>query len=143
MNTKWLDDLWYFLHKDYGTDIVYTRIGKADVNLDTGERQDVKTSLQIPAVFAPISLYAEYIQGKLGDTERASSRFLIRKSDLASIMPVDKDDYIVHQALRYNKLDFKDLFTLYSVGGVATPYALPYQVLQLDTFDNLGLGDGV
>lgn len=142
MNTKWIDDLWYHLHKDYGTEIVYTRIGKADVDYETGQRQDSKVSFQIPAVFAPISLYAEYIQGKLGDTERATSRFLIRKVDLASIV-VMTDDYIVHDNKRYMSLDFKDLYTLWSVGGVATTNAPAYQVLKVSAFDQLGLENGI
>jgi hypothetical protein len=142
MNTKWLDDLWYALHKDYGTEIVYTRIGKADVNYETGQRADVKTSLQIPAVFAPIGLYEEYLQKTVGATDRASSRFLVRKCDIASLGDLVADDYIIHANKRYMSLDIRDHFTLWSIGGVATPDANTYQVLNVGAFDQLGLGDG-
>lgn len=147
MNTKWLDDLWYALHKDYGTEIVYNQIGKAVVDYETGQRQDSKKTFQIPAVFAPVSLFQDYLDrlartGKENGVERSKSRFLIRKSDLASIV-VDTADFIVHEQKRYMQLDFQDLFTLWSVGGVATTGANAYQVLNVSTFDQLGLGDGV
>lgn len=142
MNTKWLDDLWYHLHKDYGTEIVYTRIGKAEVNYETGRREDKKTSLQIPAVYAPIGLYEEYLQKTLGATDRATSRFLVRKSDLVSLEPLVADDYIIHANKRYMQLDFKDHFTLWSIGGIATPNANTFQVLNVAAFDRMELGDG-
>lgn len=141
MNTKWIDDLWYFLNKDYGTRIVYTKIGKAEINYNTGAREDKKTSLDVPAIFAPVSLYQQYLEKELGRTDRASSRFLIRKSDLN--VEVEATDYIVHTDKRYNQLHFDDLFTLYCVSGVATTNALPYRVLNLTTTDQLGLGDGL
>lgn len=142
MNTKWLDDLWYSLYKDYGTEIVYTRIGKAEVNYTTGQREDKKISLQIPAVFAPIGLYEEYLQKTVGQVDRASSRFLVRKNDLESLGDLIADDYIVHANKRYMKLDIRDHFTLWSIGGVATPNAATYQVLNVEAFDRMELGDG-
>lgn len=147
MNTKWLDDLWYFLYKDYGTEIVYTKIGKGVVNLDTGIREDAKTSLQICAVVADISLYQEYLEklalraGRPDTVDRSKTRFLVKKSDIT--VPFETSDYIVHGEKRYMNLIADDLFSLYLFSGVATNFASPYKVLNVSANDQLGLNDGV
>lgn len=146
MNTKWIDDLFYFLNKDYGTTIVYTKIGKADVDYDTGSRQDIKQAFEIPGVAIPITLYQEYLDkltrlGNSDSVDRAKTRFLFRKCDMS--FEVETLDYFVHGPLRYTQLVADDLLSLWSVAGVATRGALPYRVLNLSATDNLGLGDGV
>lgn len=147
MNTKWLDDLFYFLTKDYGTRITYTKVGKADVNLDTGKRLDIKTSFDIQAVRIPISLYEEYLSritrlGNADAVDRAKVKFLVKKCDLAGLY-IDSEDYFVHEQFRYMNVTADDLMNLYALGGVATRNAAPYRVLNLSASDNLGLGDGV
>lgn len=148
MNTKWLDDLWYFLHKDYGTEIVYTKIGKSDIDYETGQREDVKDSFQIPAVMTNITLYQEYLEklasrdDRVDSVDRAKTRFLVRKSDLPNIV-IESSDYFVHEGRRYMQVKAEDYFTLYLLSGVATKDALPYRVLNLTTVDQLGLNDGI
>lgn len=141
MNTKWLDDLFYFLLKDYGTRIVYTRIGKADINYDTGVRTDVKDSNEIDAVLAPIGLYAQYLKTLIGSVNRAKSMFLVRKSDIP--FEPSPEDYFIHDNKRYRQLEFEDYITLYVVSGLATVDALTYNVVTLPVYDNIGLNDGV
>jgi hypothetical protein len=147
VNTKWIDDLFYFLNKDYGTRITYTQIGKADVDLDTGLRADLKTSIEVSAVRIPISLYQEYLSkitrlGNADAVDRAKVKFLVRKVDLQDLI-LDTADYFIHESLRYTNLAVEDLMSLYSLSGVATRNAAPYRVLNLSANDNLGLADGV
>jgi hypothetical protein len=147
MNTKWLDDLWYALYKDYGTEIVYTKIGKAAVNYESGQREDVKLSFQIPAVCAPVTLYQEYLEklagkeGRPDRVDRAKTRFLVKKNDLQ--VEIESADYFVYLDKRYMNVVADDLLILYVLSGVATPGARPYRVINLTTNDQLGLGDGV
>jgi hypothetical protein len=146
MNPRWIDDLFYFLRKEYGAEIVYTKIGKGVVNYESGLREDKKEVFQIPAVIAPISLYQEYLDrfsnlGKGDSVDRAKTRILVRKSDLP--ITFDPDDYIVHGEHRYTDLKCEDLLSLWVVSGVATRFAPVYKTLQVAAGDNLGIADGV
>jgi hypothetical protein len=146
MSPKWIDDLYYFLLKEYGTEIVYTKIGKADVNYESGVREDRKETFQVQAVLAPVTLYQEYLermsaQGKADAVDRARTRFLIKKADVP--VTFEPADYIVHGEHRYTNLRAEDLLTLWVVSGVATRFAPLYRTLQVAANDNIGLGDGV
>lgn len=146
MNPKWLDDLFYFLRKDYGTVVVYTKIGKAEINYESGQREDTKQVFQVPAVVAPVSLFQEYLDkmtamGKGDSVDRAKTRFLVRRSDLPVVF--ESDDYIVQGDNRYTDLKCEELLTYWVISGVATRFAPTYKTLQVAAGDNIGLADGV
>lgn len=143
MDQTWVEQLFYFFYKDYGTTINYVRIEKANVDYETGQREDKKTVYPLSAVLTPKTIYSQFIAKVLGKTEFEKTIFLIKKSDLPAGFVLYTDDYFIHGNLRYGNLEIDDALSCYILMGKAVTNSLPYNVVQVQGNDNVGLNDGI
>lgn len=105
---KMILDTFYFLKKEYGTTIQLTKVGKGEVDLDTGVQTPNHTTYGISAVFAPVGLTTEFLLKLLGRVEKIESVFLIRLADLPAGLSVEPTDFFVHGNLKYQSLEIED-----------------------------------
>lgn len=143
MSVQWLRDLYYFLNKDYGTTITYFKIGKGNIDLDTGVREDKKNTYPLSAVMIPVkSIFDDFVTKNLGKDEKSKAKFLISKEELPEGFRFETEDYFVHGNLRYGELKIEDYNELFLITGTSFTNALPYNVVHLEANDNVGLNDG-
>jgi len=141
MVSNWVSDLFYQMNQDYGTTISYTQIGKGDIDLDTGKRNDVKTALDIRAVIAPKSLYADFLVKVLGKVEYNKTMFLVLKADLPETFIPSTDDFISYNQKRYTQLEFNDLLSCYIISGIGANVGASYTVRNVSITDELRIDD--
>lgn len=111
----------YFLRKDYGTTILYSKPGKGDIDPDTGLRSTAADrTFPLPAVFVPVGHMTEWLLKILGKVETVESVFLVQTSDLPPGTTVESGDYFVHGNRKFRNLEFEDFGgVLYALTGKA------------------------
>lgn len=126
--------------KDYGTQINYVQIGKADINYETGQRTDTKSVRSLSAVMIPTnSIYQQFMSKDWGTDTKARVQFLVERPE--DLIP-SPDDYMIHGNLRYGNLVIDDYMELLVISGVASTQASTYNVISVDASDQLKVGDG-
>lgn len=107
--TRVLLDTFYHLMKDYGTTIIFTKVGKGDVNPETGRRDtSADRTFPLSAVLTPVGVTTEFMLKVIGRIEKVESVFLIRLSDLPSGLAIETGDFFVHGNLKYRNLQYED-----------------------------------
>jgi len=107
-------NLYYSLYKNYGTIIKFTRMGKGEIDIDTGLRINADQVISLPCVFCPVDFYDSYVTKLLGFIQVSKTSFLFLKSNLPE---VNDGDTIEHGNLRYNKLEGKDMIDVILIRG--------------------------
>lgn len=106
---KMLLDTFYALRKEYGTTIQFTKVGKGNVDPDTGARDSsADRTFPLGAVLCPVGHMNEWLANLLGRVEKIGTCFLIRVSDIPSGIQIENGDYFVHGNLKYRQLNFED-----------------------------------
>jgi hypothetical protein len=118
---KMLADTFYFLLKDYGTVIQFKKIGKADIDPETGVRSEVEDKIYpISCVYTPIGVMVEFIGGLVGRTERQrATDFLVLTSELPSNLVIEQSDSFTHANIKYTNLTTELYGTLTIISGEA------------------------
>lgn len=102
-------DTFYHLQRDYGTTIVYTKVGKGDIDPETGRRDtSADRSFPLPAVLTPVGITTEFMLRLIGRVEKFEAVFLIRLSDLPTGLTVETGDFFVHGNLKYRNLQYEN-----------------------------------
>ena len=119
--TQTLRSSFYFLRKEYGTTIQYTKVGKGDIDPDTGTRDtSADRSFPLPSVFVPVGHMTEWLLKLLGKVETVETVFLVQTSDLPSGITIETGDYFVHANRKFRNLEFEDFGgALYALTGKA------------------------
>jgi len=106
---KMMLDTFYHLQKDYGTTIIFTKVGKGDIDPETGRRDSsADRQFPLPAVLSPVGLTTEFLLKLIGRVEKIETVYLIRVSDLPSGMTVDTGDFFVHGNRKFRNLQTED-----------------------------------
>ena len=99
----------YSLHKDYGTTITFTKVGKGDIDPDTGRRDtSADRTFPLPAVMSPVAHTTQFLAKLLGRTEKVESMYLIRVSDLPAGITIETGDFFSHGNLKFRNLVFEN-----------------------------------
>lgn len=99
----------YSLLKDYGTTITFTKVGKADIDPDTGKRDtSADRTFPLPAVMSPVAHTTVFLAKLLGRTEKVEAIYLIRVSDLPAGVNVETGDFFSHGSKKYRNLTFEN-----------------------------------
>lgn len=106
---RMLLDTFYHLVKEYGTTIIFTKVGKGDIDPDTGRRDtSADRTFPLPAVLTPVGITTEFMLKLIGRVEKVESVFLIRLSDMPTGLTVESGDFFVHGNLKYRNLNYED-----------------------------------
>lgn len=115
--SKMLSDTFYALNKEYGTRITYTRVGKGDIDSDTGARNtSADISVSLAAIQVPVDIGIEWMVKFLGRVEKLKTVFLIRNP---GFVPVT-GDFFTHGTTKYRDCQVEDFGgILYGLAGEA------------------------
>jgi hypothetical protein len=109
MLSRTLLDLFYFLKKEYGTVIQYTKPGKGDIDPDTGRRDtSADRTFPLDSVLVPVGHTTEWLLKVLGKVERVTTVYLIRVQDIPAGITIETGDWFVHGNLKYKQPEFED-----------------------------------
>lgn len=107
--SRMLLQTFYSLVKDYGTTITYTKVGKADIDPETGVRDtSADRSFPVPAVLSPVFHTTEFLAKLIGRTEKIESVYLVRLSDFPSGVKIETGDFFTDGNIKYRNLVFQD-----------------------------------
>lgn len=117
--SKMLLSTFYALRKDYGTQITYTKVGKGDIDPDTGVRNNsADRTVSLPAIQVPVDIGLEWMLKFLGRVEKLKTVFLVKASDLIEKPAVD--DFFTHGIFIYREVQIEDFSgVLYGLAGEA------------------------
>lgn len=113
--SKMLLDTFYALHKEYGTRITYTQVGKGDIDPDTGVRSTVAdVSVSLAAIQVPVDIGIEWMVKFLGRVEKLKTVFLIKNPGFTPAT----GDFFTHGISRYRDCQVEDFGgVLYGLAG--------------------------
>lgn len=107
--SRMLLQTFYVLLKDYGTTITFTKVGKADIDPETGKRDaSADRVFPLPAVVSPVAHSTIFLAKLLGRTEKIEATYLVRVSDLPAGIKIETGDFFAHGDKKYRNLMFEN-----------------------------------
>lgn len=103
----------YTLYKDYGGKANFIKIGKADIDLDTGQRQRKRIVTEIKVIYAPNQ--RKIFNVNWANNDQTKAQFLT-----LDLIEVEPDDYIVYKGSRYTNLEVERHLDGLFITGVHT-----------------------
>jgi hypothetical protein len=155
MNTNFVRQLLYEFKKDYGEQIRYISIAHSEMQVETGERNFIKTAYIITAIPLPKQLSRKFIQdiGYLaanknftygGFNDYIQLKLIIDAEDFPKGLEPELTGYIVYNNKRYEKVEFEILEhkLAYIVTAKGVEGSKPYDIMTLKAFNTLQFQSG-